>query len=31
VCGYAKAPEKMTVQSADRTSVAARYLPLKCR
>jgi type IV pilus assembly protein PilA len=31
VCGYAKAPEKMTVQSADRTNVAARYLPLKCR
>jgi len=31
VCGHAKAPEKMTAQSSDRTSIDARYLPLKCR
>jgi len=31
VCGYAKAPDKMTVKSADNTSITARYLPLKCR
>ena len=31
VCGYAKAPEKMTLKSADSTSIDARYLPLKCR
>jgi type IV pilus assembly protein PilA len=31
VCGYAKAPEKMTLKSADGTTIDARYLPLKCR
>jgi type IV pilus assembly protein PilA len=31
VCGYAKAPEKMTLKSADSTNINARYLPLKCR
>jgi len=31
VCGYAAAPDKMTVKSANNTSVPARYLPLKCR
>ena len=31
VCGYAAAPDKMTVKSANQTSVPARYLPLKCR
>jgi hypothetical protein len=31
VCAYAKAPEKMTVTSADNTSITARYLPLRCR
>jgi type IV pilus assembly protein PilA len=31
VCGYAKAPEKMTLKSADSTTIDARYLPLKCR
>ena len=31
VCGYAKAPDKMTVNGADNPSIAARYLPLKCR
>ncbi len=31
VCGYAKAPDQMTVKSTDNTSVPARYLPLKCR
>jgi type IV pilus assembly protein PilA len=31
VCGHAKAPDKMTVASADNTSIAARYLPLRCR
>jgi type IV pilus assembly protein PilA len=31
VCGYAKAPEKMTLKSADSTNIDARYLPLKCR
>jgi type IV pilus assembly protein PilA len=31
VCGYARAPDKMTAKSTDNTSVPARYLPLKCR
>lgn len=31
VCGHAKAPEKMTLKSADSTTIDARYLPLKCR
>jgi type IV pilus assembly protein PilA len=31
VCGYAAAPDKMTVKGANSTTVAARYLPLKCR
>jgi type IV pilus assembly protein PilA len=31
VCGYAKAPEKMTLKSADSTNIDARYLPLRCR
>jgi type IV pilus assembly protein PilA len=31
VCGYAAAPDKMAVQGTNKTSVEARYLPLKCR
>lgn len=31
VCGYAAAPEKMTVMGTNNTTVAARYLPQKCR
>ena len=31
VCGYAAAPDKMTVKGTNNTSVPARYLPLKCR
>ncbi len=31
VCGYAAAPDKMTVKGTSNTSVAARYLPLRCR
>ena len=31
VCGYAAAPEKMTIKGTNSTSVVARYLPLKCR
>ena len=31
VCGYAGAPDKMTVKGTGNTSVAARYLPLRCR
>ena len=31
VCGYAAAPDKMTVKATNATTVAARYLPLKCR
>lgn len=31
VCGYAAAPDKMTVKGTNSTSVPARYLPLKCR
>jgi type IV pilus assembly protein PilA len=31
VCGYAAAPDKMTVKGKNNTSVLARYLPLKCR
>ena len=31
VCGGASAPAPMTVHGANRTDVAARYLPLNCR
>jgi type IV pilus assembly protein PilA len=31
VCGYAPAPEKMTVHGENRTTVPQRYLPWKCR
>jgi len=31
VCGRAAAPDKMTLRSADKTTIPARYLPLKCR
>ena len=31
VCGYAAAPGKMTVMSADKTNIPAVYLPLRCR
>ena len=31
VCGYAAAPEKMTTKGPNSTTVAARYLPQKCR
>jgi type IV pilus assembly protein PilA len=31
VCGYAPAPDRMTVKGTDKTSIPARYLPLKCR
>jgi type IV pilus assembly protein PilA len=31
VCGFAGGPDKMTLHGDNRTSVAARYLPAKCR
>jgi type IV pilus assembly protein PilA len=31
VCGYAAAPEKMTIKGTNNTNVPPRYLPLKCR
>jgi type IV pilus assembly protein PilA len=31
VCGYATAPEKMTIRGENRTSVPAGYLPIRCR
>jgi type IV pilus assembly protein PilA len=31
VCGFAPAPEKMTLQGENRTTVPQRYLPAKCR
>jgi type IV pilus assembly protein PilA len=31
VCGYAPAPDKMTVRGENRTSVPMAYLPFKCR
>ncbi len=31
VCGYAKAPDKMTIKGENKTNVKAEYLPLGCR
>ena len=31
VCGFANAPDKMTVGGANRTDVDRRFLPLNCR
>jgi len=31
VCGYATAPDKMTIKGTNNTSVPARNLPIKCR
>jgi type IV pilus assembly protein PilA len=31
VCGYAPAPDKMTVRPSNNTDTPAGYLPLKCR
>jgi len=31
VCGHAEAPRMMTARGIDKTTVAARYLPLNCR
>ena len=31
VCGYAPAPDKMTVKGENKTSIPANYLPFKCR
>jgi type IV pilus assembly protein PilA len=31
VCGYAPAPDKMSLRGEDKTSVPARYLPARCR
>ena len=31
VCGYAAAPPKMTIRGVNGTTVASKYLPLKCR
>ena len=31
VCGYATAPEKMTVKSENRTNIPPGYLPIRCR
>ena len=31
VCGYASAPDKMTLKGANKTDIPANYLPLICR
>lgn len=31
VCGYANAPDKMTVHGTNKTDIPANYLPLICR
>ena len=31
VCGYAEAPEKMTIHGQNRTNVPAAFLPFACR
>lgn len=31
VCGYASAPEKMTIQGINKTTIPQNYLPLICR
>ncbi|MCK7580693.1 MAG: pilin [Chromatiales bacterium] len=31
VCGYAAAPDKMTMTAGNNTGIPMRYLPLKCR
>jgi type IV pilus assembly protein PilA len=31
VCGYATAPDKMTIKGTNNTTVPAPYLPIKCR
>ena len=31
VCGYAEAPPKMTIKGVNSTTIASKYLPLKCR
>lgn len=31
VCGYAAAPDKMTIRGGNGTNIPADYLPLKCR
>ena len=31
VCGYATAPEKMTVKGENRTDIPPGYLPIRCR
>lgn len=31
ICGFAPVPGNMTVKGANRTDVAARYLPFRCR
>jgi type IV pilus assembly protein PilA len=31
VCGYAAAPDKMTMPGLNNTNIPANYLPLKCR
>lgn len=31
VCGYASAPEKMTVQGENHTDIPANFLPVACR
>ena len=31
VCGYASAPEKMTVKGENKTNIPPGYLPIRCR
>jgi type IV pilus assembly protein PilA len=31
VCGYAEAPDKMTINGENRTDIPARLLPMECR
>jgi type IV pilus assembly protein PilA len=31
VCGFAEAPEKMTIMGQNRTDIDPMYLPFECR
>jgi type IV pilus assembly protein PilA len=31
VCGYATAPEKMTIKGENKTNIPPGYLPIRCR
>ena len=31
ICGYAGGPAQMSIEGGNKTNIAARYLPFKCR